>query len=381
MMLNNVVKFIRDTYKTTEFIALHEPSFDGNELSYVTEAIKSTYVSSVGKFVDEFEKKIEIYTDSPRAISTVNGTAALHAALHVAGVKPGDAVITQALTFVATCNVIHHMGAEPVFVDVSKNTMGLCPNALEKFLEDHAVIRENGTYLKSSNKRIKAVVPMHTYGHPVELDELVLICDKWELVLVEDAAESLGSFYKGRHTGTFGKFGAISFNGNKIITTGGGGMVLCSSADWGQRVKHVTTTAKVVHPYEFYHDEAGFNYRMPNLNAALGYGQLEVLGGHLLKKRQLAMHYKQFFQGSDYGFFDEPANAESNFWLNTVVCTDLVARDEFIKGTNSLGIMTRPIWQLMHRLPMFQNAQRGTLENSEWFEARAVNIPSSPVEL
>ena len=380
-MLNNIVKFIRDTYKTSEFIALHEPSFDGNELSYITEAIKSTYVSSVGKFVGEFEREIEIYTDSPRAISTVNGTAALHAALHVAGVKSGDVVITQALTFVATCNVIHHMGAESVFVDVSKKTMGLCPYALEIFLEENAVIREEETFLKSSNKKIKAVVPMHTYGHPVELDELVLICDKWNLVLVEDAAESLGSFYKGRHTGTFGKFGAISFNGNKIITTGGGGMVLCSSEDGGHRVKHITTTAKAPHPYEFYHDEAGFNYRMPNLNAALGYGQLEVLGNHLRKKRQLAEHYKQFFQGSDYGFFDEPAGAKSNFWLNTVLCTDLAARDEFIKGTNSLGIMTRPIWQLMHRLPMFQNAQRGSLENSEWFEARAVNIPSSPVEL
>ena len=380
-MINSLVKFIRDTYKTNEFIALHEPSFNGNELSYVTDAIKSTYVSSVGKFVDEFEKGIERYTASPGAVSTVNGTAALHASMYVAGVKAGEVVITQALTFVATCNAIHHMGAQPVFVDVSKSTMGLCPKALELFLEENAVLAVDGSYLKSSKKRIRAVIPMHTYGHPVELDEIVVICKKWKLVLIEDAAESLGSFYRGRHTGTFGDFGAISFNGNKVITTGGGGMVLCASQERKQTVKHVTTTAKVAHPYEFFHDVAGFNYRMPNLNAALGVGQLEVLNSHLLKKRQLAMHYKAFFAGSNYAFFDEPVDTKSNFWLNTLVCPSLDSRNELIEKANMLGVMMRPIWQPMNKLPVFKDCPKGDLSNTEWFESRIVNIPSSPVEL
>ena len=380
-MINSLVKFIRDTYKTNEFIALHEPSFNGNELSYVTDAIKSTYVSSVGKFVDEFEKGIERYTASPGAVSTVNGTAALHASMYVAGVKAGEVVITQALTFVATCNAIHHMGAQPVFVDVSKRTMGLCPKALELFLEENAVLAVDGSYLKSSKKRIRAVIPMHTYGHPVELDEIVVICKKWKLSLIEDAAESLGSFYKGRHTGTFGDFGAISFNGNKVITTGGGGMVLCASQERKQSVKHVTTTAKVAHPYEFFHDVAGFNYRMPNLNAALGVGQLEVLNSHLLKKRQLAMHYKAFFKGSEYAFFDEPVDTKSNFWLNSLVCSNFDARNDLIEKANATGIMMRPIWTPMHKLPVFNDALRGDLSNTEWFEARVVNIPSSPVEV
>jgi len=380
-MIKRLVEFIRNTYRTNEFIALHEPSFNGNELSYVTEAVKSTYVSSVGKFVDEFEKGIEKYTASPGAVSTVNGTAALHASMYVAGVRAGDAVITQALTFVATCNAIHHMGAQPIFVDVSKNTMGLCPKALELFLEENAVLEVDSCYLKSSNKRTRAVIPMHTYGHPVELDEIVVICKKWKLVLIEDAAESLGSFYKGRHTGTFGDFGAISFNGNKVITTGGGGMILCASQESKQTVKHVTTTAKVKHPYEFFHDVAGFNYRMPNLNAALGLGQLEVLNSHLLKKRQLAMHYKEFFAGSNYTFFDEPDDTKSNFWLNTLVCTSLNSRNELIEKANMLGVMMRPIWQPMHKLPVFKDCPTGNLSNTEWFESRVVNIPSSPVEL
>jgi aminotransferase in exopolysaccharide biosynthesis len=380
-MINSLVKFIRDTYKTNEFIPLHEPSFNGNELLYVTEAIKSTYVSSIGKFVDEFEKDIERYTASPGAVSTVNGTAALHVSMHVAGVMPGDVVITQALTFVAACNAIHHMGAQPVFVDVSKSTMGLCPKALELFLEENAFLDEDGSYLKSSKKRIRAVIPMHTYGHPVELDEIVVICKKWKLVLIEDAAESLGSFYKGKHTGTFGEFGAISFNGNKVITTGAGGMVLCSSKDDKQMVKHVTTTAKVPHLYEFFHDVAGFNYRMPNLNAALGVGQLEVLNSHLSKKRELAMHYKTFFKGSEYSFVDEPVDTRSNFWLNSLLCSNLDARNNLLKKANAAGIMMRPIWIPMHKLPVFKDALRGDLSNTEWFESRVVNIPSSPVEV
>ena len=376
-----IVKFIRELYKSNDFIPLHAPKFGGNEKKYVLETIDSTFVSSVGKFVDQFEKEIELFTASPGAVATVNGTAALNASMYVAGVKAGEVVITQALTFVATCNAIHHMGAQPVFVDVSKSTMGLCPKALESFLEENAVLDADGSYLKSSNKRIRAVIPMHTFGHPVELDQIVVVCKKWKLVLIEDAAESLGSFYKGRHTGTFGEFGAISFNGNKVITTGGGGMVLCASKDSKQKVKHLTTTAKVAHPYEFFHDIAGFNYRMPNLNAALGVGQLEILNRHLLKKRKIAMHYKDFFKGSEYSFFDEPIDTRSNFWLNSVVCLNIDARNDLIEKANAAGVMMRPIWIPMHKLPVFKGALRGDLSNTEWFESRIVNIPSSPVKV
>ncbi|MEZ9169823.1 DegT/DnrJ/EryC1/StrS family aminotransferase, partial [Vibrio cyclitrophicus] len=263
MKATSIVEFVRDTYKTDEFIPLHAPTFNGNEKAYVMETIDSTFVSSVGKFVDDFERKIEAYTGTAKAVATVNGTAALHAALYMADVQRGDLVITQALTFVATCNALYHMGAEPIFVDVSPVSLGLCPKAVDSFLSEHAETTEAGCIHKQTGKRIKAVVPMHTFGHPVELDELVAVCLKWNLVLVEDAAESLGSFYKGKHTGTIGDVSAISFNGNKIITTGGGGMVLCKTEELGARTKHVTTTAKVPHPYEFFHDEPGFNYRMP----------------------------------------------------------------------------------------------------------------------
>jgi len=378
-MTKTIVGFVRDIYQTNEFIPLHAPSFDGNELEYVSETINSTFVSSVGKFVDEFEQKIESFTGSSKAVATVNGTAALHAALYMAGVKQGDLVITQALTFVATCNALYHMGAEPVFVDVSKKSLGLCPKALDEYLQAHAVIDERGCIHKQSQKRIRAVVPMHTFGHPVELDEMALVCQKWKLKLVEDAAESLGSFYKGKHTGTVGEFAALSFNGNKIITTGGGGMVLCRDLEDGKHTKHITTTAKVPHPYEFYHDEPGFNYRMPNLNAALGCAQMEALPRYLEQKRQLAAQYRAFFANSEFIFVQEPEYAQSNYWLNAVICPDKASRDLLIKTTNDKGVMTRPLWQLMNRLPMFKNAMRGDLSVSEWLEGHLVNLPSSPV--
>ncbi len=370
-------QFIRDLYQTKDFIPLHAPRFDGNEKKYVQETIDSTFVSSVGKFVDDFERKIESYTGAAKAVATVNGTAALHASLYMAGVKTGDLVITQALTFVATCNALYHMGAEPIFVDVSPISLGLCPKAVDAYLMEHAELRESGCFHKKTGQRIKAVVPMHTFGHPVELDELVVICKKWNLMLVEDAAESLGSFYKGKHTGTIGEFGAVSFNGNKIITTGGGGMVLCRSEEDGTHTKYVTTTAKVPHPYEFYHDEPGFNYRMPNLNAALGCAQMEVLKDYLDKKRQLAEQYQSFFGGSDFKFVTEPEYATSNYWLNAVICPDKEAREDLLKATNDSGVMTRPVWQLMNRLPMFEKALRGDLNHSEFFEERLVNLPSS----
>ncbi|MBE4586782.1 aminotransferase DegT [Vibrio navarrensis] len=379
MKVPRLVEFVRDQYQTKEFIPLHAPTFAGNEKAYVMETIDSTFVSSVGKFVDEFERKMEAFTGSARAVATVNGTAALHAALYMAGVERGDLVITQALTFVATCNALYHMGAEPIFVDVSPVSLGLCPKAVNAFLEEHAQVIEAGCIHKQTGRRIKAVVPMHTFGHPVELDELIAVCLKWHITLVEDAAESLGSFYKGKHTGTLGEFGAVSFNGNKIITTGGGGMVLCGTEEAGRRTKHVTTTAKVPHPYEFFHDEPGFNYRMPNLNAALGCAQMEVLERYLAQKRQLAQQYQAFFAGSDVTFVVEPEYAQSNYWLNAIICADAQQRNELLEQTNAAGVMTRPIWQLMHRLPMFEQALRGDLTHSEFIEAHLINLPSTPV--
>ncbi|MEZ9845382.1 LegC family aminotransferase [Vibrio breoganii] len=381
MKATSIVEFVRDTYKTNEFIPLHAPTFNGNEKAYVMETIESTFVSSVGKFVDDFERKIEAYTGTAKAVATVNGTAALHTALHMADVQRGDLVITQALTFVATCNALYHMGAEPIFVDVSPTSLGLCPKAVDEFLKEHTEVTEIGCIHKPTGKRIQAVVPMHTFGHPVELDELIAVCLKWNISLVEDAAESLGSFYKGRHTGTLGDFGAISFNGNKIITTGGGGMVLCKNEEVGAHTKHVTTTAKVPHPYEFFHDEAGFNYRMPNLNAALGCAQMEVLDTYLSSKRALAQQYSDFFKNSELRFVVEPEYAESNYWLNAVVCPDTETRETLLKETNAQGVMTRPIWKLMHRLPMFAHSLRGDLTHSEFIEKHLINLPSTPLSI
>ena len=379
-MHKKLMNFVQEYYHTKEFIPLHAPTFSGNEKLYVNNTLDSTFVSSVGKYVDQFEQQIEVYTGTAKAIATVNGTAALHTALYMAGVKTGDLVITQALTFVATCNALYHMGAEPVFVDVSKISLGLCPIALDNYLEDNAFINNDGfSQHKVTQQVFRAVVPMHTFGHPVELDELMVVCSKWGIALVEDAAESLGSFYKGQHTGTFGSFSAISFNGNKVITTGGGGMVLCKSFDEGLHTKHVTTTAKVPHPYEFFHDEPGFNYRLPNLNAALGCAQMEVLPKFLEQKRELALKYKSLFNGTDYKFVVEPEYAQSNYWLNAIICPDEVSREKLIKETNMNGVMTRPIWKLMYRLPMFENCKRGNLPVSEWVEKYLINLPSSPV--
>lgn len=378
MTPSHIVEFVRDTFKTDEFIPLHAPVFNGNEKQYVSETIDSTFVSSVGKFVDDFEHRLEAFTHSAKAVAVVNGTAALHTALYMAGVRSGDMVITQALTFVATCNALHHMGADPVFVDVSPVSLGLCPVALEKYLEDHTELKNGRCVDKQSGQRIAAVVPMHTFGHPVQLDELMSVCDRWCIPLVEDAAESLGSFYKGKHTGTFSDYSALSFNGNKIITTGGGGAVLCRTEELGQKTKHITTTAKVPHPYEFYHDEAAFNYRMPNLNAALGCAQLESLESYLQQKRKLATQYQSLFQNSEYAFVKEPEYATSNYWLNAVLCADEQARNELLKVTNEAGVMTRPIWKLMPRLPMYAACKRGDLSVSEKLEATLVNLPSMP---
>lgn len=379
-MQMELIKLVRDIYSTNEFIPLHAPSFSGNEQKYVTETITSTFVSSVGKFVEEFEQKVQQVTGSAKAIATVNGTAALHSALYLADVRVGDLVITQALTFIATCNTLYHMGAKPIFIDIERKAFGLCPIATEQWLSENAFIDEQGQCRHTaSGAAIKAIMPMHTFGHPVQLDELLALCQTWNLTLIEDAAESLGSYYKGQHTGTLGRFGALSFNGNKVITTGGGGMLLCREAEEGVRAKHVTTTAKVPHAYEFFHDEPGFNYRMPNLNAALGCAQMEQLEVMLANKRIIAERYEQFFSDTEFQFVKEPDYAQSNYWLNAVLCPDLDSRNALLKQTNAAGVMTRPVWQLMHRLPMFADSLRGDLKHSEWAEARLVNLPSSPV--
>lgn len=331
----------------------------------------------MGAFVDRFEHDMQAYTGSPRAVATVNGTAALHIALMLAGVKPGDLVITQSLTFVATCNAIAYCGAEPVFVDVDRDTLGLSPVALEAWLEAEAYVDADGhCRLKRDERVLRACLPMHTFGHPVALDALLDVSKRWGLALVEDAAESLGSTYKGRHTGTFGLIGTLSFNGNKVITTGGGGMLLTSEA-LGARAKYLTTTAKQPHPYEFVHSEIGYNYRLPNINAALGCAQLEQLETFLAAKRDLAMGYADELAGGDLQFVFEPEGCRSNYWLNAVACQDLAQRDALLKATNERGVMTRPIWTLMNRLPAYQHCLKGDLSTAEWLEARIVNLPSS----
>ena len=376
-MFDSLIRFVRDPYRTDEFIPLHAPVFRGRERELVLDTIDSTFVSSVGAYVDRLEKDMATFTASPRAVAVMNGTAALHIALKLAGVLPGDLVVTQSLTFVATCNAIAYCSAEPLFVDVDRHTLGLSPAALDAWLTEHALIDDHGDCLtRVGQRRVRACLPMHTFGHPVELDALIAVCERWHLILIEDAAESLGSYYKGRHTGNFGKIGVLSFNGNKIMTTGGGGMLL-TDEDIGKRAKHLTTTAKIPHPYEFVHDEVGYNYRLPNLNAALGCAQLEQLPAFLASKRTLAARYIEFFKDSDLQPIVEPVGCRSNYWLNGVICQDGAQRDALLKVTNDAGVMTRPIWALMTRLPIYANALRGPLDNAEWLEARVVNLPSS----
>lgn len=377
-MYNNVIDFIRQTFQQPEgVVPLHAPCFIGNEKKYLNECIDSTFVSSVGKFVDRFEEMVAEYTGAKKAVVCVNGTNALHLAMLLAGVEQNDEVITQPLTFIATANAISYIGAHAVFLDVDLDTMGLSPVKVREWLEKNAEVKGGECFNKNTGRRIKACIPMHTFGHPVHLDELVEVCEDYQLSLLEDAAESIGSFYKGKHTGTFGKIGAISFNGNKTITTGGGGMLLFMDEELGKYAKHITTQAKVPHRWEFVHDHIGYNYRMPNINAALGCAQMEHLQEFVDNKRDLAQKYAAYFKNSDVTFFIEPAECKANYWLNVVLLKDKNARDRFLEETNDAGVMTRPIWQLMNRLPMFKDCQCGDLSNAEWLEARVVNIPSS----
>jgi aminotransferase in exopolysaccharide biosynthesis len=371
--------FIKEVRKIhgNDFVPLHRPVFEGNEKKYLLECIDSNFVSSVGSKVNDFEKKIAKFTGSKYAIATVNGTAALHVAIELAGVNPGDEVISQSLTFIATCNAISYAGAKPVFIDVDIDTMGLSPAALQNFLTTNAEKNSDGCFNKFTKNKISACIPMHTFGFPCRVAEIAKICDEWGIALIEDAAESLGSYYGNKHTGTFGKMATLSFNGNKVITTGGGGMIITDDSDLARRAKHITTTAKVPHPFEFVHDQIGYNYRMPNLNAALGCAQMERLDEFLMIKNQLAYQWAAFFELRDADFFKALDGNKANHWLNAIILDSRLDRDEFLKHTNDNNVMTRPIWTLMSKLPMFRDCQTDGLENSLWLEDRVVNIPSS----
>lgn len=374
------VRFVRELYAEPEaLIPLHAPVMGELEKARVGEAIDSTFVSSVGAFVTEFEQRVAAFTGARFAVATVNGTAALHAALIVAGVKPGDLALTQALSFVATSNAIHYCGAEPVFLDVDEDTLGLSPEALAAWLEEHAERREGGSYERNSGRCIRACVPMHTLGHPARIEAIAEVCAAWGIELVEDAAESLGSYRGGRHTGAFGRLGAFSFNGNKVITTGGGGMIVTDDEALARRAKHLTTTAKKPHPWAFEHDEAGFNYRLPNLNAAFGVAQMERLPRLLACKRKVAESYARWCGEHQVAFVEEPVGTRSNYWLNALRLRDQAERDAFLAATNQAGVMTRPLWTPLHHLPMYAACRRGPLAVTERLAATLVNIPSSPL--
>jgi perosamine synthetase len=377
-MYKQTVDFIKSQFPGQEFIPLHEPRFTGNEKKYVIDCIDSTFVSSVGRYVDEFEKQIAAYTGAKYAVAAVNGTSALHMAMLVAGVKQNEIVITQPLSFIATCNAIAYIGASHLFVDVDIDTMGLSPEKLNTYLKENAVKKADGySYHKKTDQRIAACVPMHTFGHPCRINEIAGICREYNIALIEDAAESIGSYYKSKHTGTFGLLGTFSFNGNKTITCGGGGAIVTDNEALAKRAKYLTTQAKVPHRWEFVHDEIGYNYRMPNLNAALMCAQLEQLNLFLENKRELADIYKDFFRNTEMKFVEEPTNSKSNYWLCVILLANKKTRDEFLQYTNDNGVMTRPAWRLMNKLEMFKNAMCGNLDNAEELENRLVNIPSS----
>lgn len=413
--IEETIDFIKELYSKQypDFIPLHAPVFWGNEKKYLENCIDSTFVSYVGKYVTQFEEMTAKYTGTKYAVAVVNGTAALQIALQIAGVKPGDEVITQPLTFVATANAISHCGAKPVFVDVDKDTMGMSPEKLENWLSKNTNYdnSKKRTINLSTNQPISAIVPMHTFGFPCRIDEIIEIANKYNIPVIEDSAESLGSFYlpreinkgrfdgskkeiisRGRHTGTFGLAGVLSYNGNKTITTGGGGMIITDNEEFAQRAKHITTTAKVPHKWEYIHDEVGYNFRMTNVTAAIGVAQMENLEKIIKNKRETATLYNEFFQSkqstnlpaaakakeghSIIEFISEQSGAISNYWLNCIKLENRETRDKFLEETNLNGVMTRPIWRLMNKLDMYKDCPKGNLDNSEWLEDRIVNIPS-----
>jgi aminotransferase in exopolysaccharide biosynthesis len=371
------INFIKNKFENREVIPLHEPKFNGNEKEYILDCIDSTYVSSVGAYVDRFELMMALKSQTSKAIAVVNGTAGIQVALKLCGVSKGDEVITQALTFIATANAISYLGASPIFLDVDLDTMGLSPIAVSEFLENHGELRNGVCFNKKTNNKIAACLPMHTFGFPVHIEKLIEICDRWNIPIVEDAAESLGSEYNGKSTGSFGKFGVFSFNGNKIVTCGGGGAIVTNDRKLGINAKHITTTAKVSHPFEYIHDDIGYNFRMPNLNAALACAQLEQLDSFLDNKRMLALEYKSFFDSMGIYFRTELPNTKANYWLMCLELENRRDRDSFLKETNDNKVMTRPIWQLLFKLPMYEGCQRDSQRNANYLEDRIVNIPSS----
>jgi aminotransferase in exopolysaccharide biosynthesis len=372
-----IVKYIKTLYPKSDTVLLHCPEFLGNEKKYLAECIDTKYVSYVGRFVADMENGIREMTGAKHAVALVNGTSALHMLLLAVGIQPGDEMITQSLSFAATAAAVVHARGVPVFVDVERETLGMSPESLLQFLLENSEIKDGKCLNKKTHRRIKAVIPMHTFGHPVKIEKIKRICDEYSLMLIEDAAESLGSFYNGRHTGTFGKAAILSFNGNKLVTTGGGGMVISNDEKVAERVRHLSTTAKRPHRWEFYHDEAGYNLRMPSLNAAVGLAQLEYFTTILENKRKTADLYYDFFNSLNMPFVTEPLNAQSNYWLNAILFANRNERDEFLEYSNDNGVQTRPAWTLLHKLPPYQNCQHMETPNAEYIEDRLVNIPSS----
>jgi aminotransferase in exopolysaccharide biosynthesis len=377
-MFEEIIEYIKSQYPDQKPVPLHAPFFFGNEKQYLCDCIDTTFVSYVGKYVTKFEQLTSEFTGAKYAVAVVNGTAALQIALHIAGVQYDDEVITQPLTFVATANAIAHCGAKPVFIDVDLDTMGMSPEKLDDWLKNNAKLDEKTgkPYNHATMQKISAIVPMHTFGFPCRIDEIIEIANRYNIPVIEDAAESLGSYFKGKHTGTFGLAGILSYNGNKTITTGGGGMIITDNQDFAAKVKHITTTAKLPHKYEYVHDEVGYNFRLTNLNAAIGVAQMENIDLYLQNKRMTALNYKEFFSSGEIKFFSEIQETKANFWLNTILFNDLNTRNNFLNYSNDNDVMTRPIWRLMNKLNMYKNCQTGPLPNSVWLEERVVNIPS-----
>ncbi len=376
-MFDEEIGFIRAQFGGDGPLPLHEPRFRGAERRYVADAIDSTFVSSTGRYVDGFAAKLTELTGARHAVPMVNGTAALHLALHVAGVGPGDEVLTQTLSFVATANAIHYCGAHPVFLDVERRTAGLSTDAVATFIDTACERRRDGVFNRRTGRRIAACVPMHTFGHPCDIEGLVELCARIGVPVVEDAAESLGSTLHGRHTGTFGLLGALSFNGNKIATCGGGGAVITDDATLGPLLKHLSTTAKKPHRWAYFHDRVGFNYRMPNLNAALGLAQLEQLDDFVADKRALAKRYIDWFGARGYEVLEEPEGARSNYWLNGIVLTHPDSQQAFLEACHAADVYARPVWQPLHELPMYAHCERGELTVADDLAQRIVNLPSS----
>ena len=376
---HSIIEFIKNKFNNQEFVPLHSPLFVGNEKKYINDSIDSTYVSSVGAYVDKFEEMVKAFTGSKYAIATVNGTSALHISLILSGVKKNDLVLTQPFTFISTCNAISYIGAEPYFLDIDSNTLGLSASNLQKFLEEDTIQIIDEIFEKKSKRRISACVPMHTFGHPCEIEKIVKVCKLYGIKVIEDSAESFGSKYKDKQTGTYGLFGIFSFNGNKIITSGGGGIIITNDDVLGPLAKHMTTQAKISHKWEFKHDAIAYNYRMPNINAAIACAQFEQIELYIEKKRELSKSYEVFFENSSPHFFKEPKNSISNYWLNSLVFNNLIDRDIFLNFSNKNGVMTRPSWEMINKLEIYKHCRTGDLTNANYYSDRIVNIPSSVI--